>query len=272
VLQPLYPRDGATFAHDIALHAFYPIPAADLAGVVDELRRLPRSRHEPRDAALSVSPPAAARDARYLDGLRTLVRRHARAANLVKLTVIGQLANSAAFAWVFRGLERSGDEIVPMVIPGIASTQQTMQLAGGETVYRSAPVVDVPVGFALATSGPSFRAATSDERMRSLVALVELQNPTLRDTTDTQCIGCHVATHLAARRAATSGLQPSALPGWFASPRARAVRTIADDDPRVVRAFGWAGNVPAISQRVANETAQVLSEIEARFPSRRPSP
>ncbi|HEX7839076.1 MAG TPA: hypothetical protein VF469_16475 [Kofleriaceae bacterium] len=56
------------------------------------------------------------------------------------------------------------------------------------------------------------------------------------------------------------------LPDWVVSPYARGVHTIAGDDPRVVRAFGWAGNAPAISRRVVNDTAEVLSEIEARFP------
>jgi hypothetical protein len=220
----------------------------------------------PSDAPLSVSPAAAAADVRYLDGLRGLVLRYARAGNLVRLTVIGQVADSAAFAWIFRGLDREGDALVPMVIPGIASMQQTVQLAGGDTVYRADPIADVPAGFTLATNVPQFRAATSDQRRTSLAALVEVQNPLLHDTVDTQCIGCHLATYLTARRSATTGVGAGTLPGWFASPHARAAATIAEQDPRVVRAFGWAGNVPAISQRVANDTAQVLAEIEARFP------
>jgi hypothetical protein len=101
------------------------------------------------------------------------------------------------------------------------------------------------------------------------ILLAELQNPMLHDTVDTQCVGCHLATYLTVRRAAVSGLAASTLPGWYASPRAHAVHTIAEEDPRVVRAFGWAGNAPSISRRVANDTAQVLSEIEARFPPRR---
>lgn len=266
VLQPLYQRAGMTFAHDVALHAFYPIPAVELTGVVDELRRLARIPSLPASAVLSVSPAAAAGDVRYLEGLRGLILRYARAASLVRLTVIGQVADSAAFAWIFRGLDRDGDELVPMVIPGVASTQQTVQLAGGDTVYRADPIADVPAGFALATNGPRFRAATADQRRTALAALTELQNPMLHDTVDTQCIGCHLATYLTARRAATSGVVADALPGRFPSPRARAAPTIAEHDPRVVRAFGWAGNAPAISQRVANDTAQVLSEIEARFP------
>ena len=266
VLQPLYLRDGVTFAHDIALHAFYAIPPEALAGVVDELRGLAR-RQAARSAVLAVSPAAAAGDAAYLGGLRGLVRRYARAANLMRLTVIGQLADSAAFAWVFRGVDRAGDGFAPLVIPGIEAAQQTAQLAGGDTVYRVDRMVDAPAGFALATNGPRFAAATAEDRAAAVAALAEVQNPTRHDTGDTQCIGCHLATYLTARRAAASQIDPASLAAWFASPGARGVHTIASDDPRVVRAFGWAGNVPAISQRVVNDTATALAEIEARFPA-----
>jgi hypothetical protein len=266
VLQPLYTRVGATFAHDVALHAFYPIPAAEVSVAVDELRRLSRIQHEPPGAPLAVSAAAVSGNAPYLRRLRALVLRYARATNLVRLTVIGQVADSAAFAWIFRGVDRQGDELVPMVIPGIAAAQQTVQLAGGDTVYRTDQIADAPSGFTLATNGPRFAAATSEQRVAALAALTEVQNPALHDTINTQCIGCHLATYLTVRRAAMSGIDPRSLPGWFAAPLAHAVRTIASQDPRVVRAFGWAGNEPAISQRVANDTAEVLSEIEARFP------
>src|SRR5215475_869164 len=264
VLQPLYMRAGAAFAHDVALHAFYPIPADEVGAVVGELRQLAGRGHAPSGAPLGVSPAAAAGDAAYLGELRALVRRYARAAELVRLTVIGQVADAAAFAWIFRGLDREGDGFVAMMIPGVAAAQQTVQLAGGDTVYRSEPIADVPSGFALATNGPRFAAAAAGERAAAVAALTELQNPTLHDTVDTQCIGCHLATFLTARRAATSGVDPASLPGWFAT-RAAGVPTIAREDARVVRAFGWAGNAPAISQRVVNDTAEVLSEIAARF-------
>jgi hypothetical protein len=232
--------------------------------VVAELRQLAGRGHAAADAPLGVSPAAAAGDAVYLGALRGLVQRYARAAELVRLTVIGQVADAAAFAWIFRGLDRDGEGFVAMTIPGVAAAQQTVQLAGGDTVYRSEPIADAPSGFALAINGPRFAAAAAGERAAAVAALAELQNPTLHDTVDTQCIGCHLATFLTARRAATSGIDPAALPGWFAT-RAAAVPTIARQDARVVRAFGWAGNAPAISQRVVNDTAEVLLEIAARF-------
>jgi len=214
-----------------------------------------------------VSPAAAAGDARYLEPLRALVRRYARAANLMRLTVIGQVADSAAFAWIFRGIDRvaGGDDFTPIAIPGVAAAQQTVQLAGGDTVYRSEPIADAPPGFALATNGPRFAAATADQRAAAIDALVAIQDPARHDTIDTQCIACHLASYLTARRGEASGLAPSALAERRAS-QAPAAPTIAGRDPRVVRAFGWAGNAPAISQRVANDTAEVLREIAARFP------
>lgn len=266
VLQPLYTRGdrtlAQTFAQDIALHAFYPIPPGDLPAVLDELRGLARLQPAPRDAPLAVS--SAARDPAYRAGLRALVLRYARAEALVRLTVIGQIADAAAFAWRFRGLDRRGDGFAPMVIPELAATEQTAQLAGGDTVYRIAPVADAPAGFALAVNGPRFNAAGNPGQAAALAALAAIQNPRVRGNADTQCVACHVATHLMARRTARTGIAAASLPNWFDSPAARAAPNIAGDDARVVRAFGWAGNVPAISQRVANETAEVLAEIAAR--------
>ena len=40
---------------------------------------------------------------------------------------------------------------------------------------------------------------------------------------------------------------------------------IALDNERSLRAFGWLNTQPAISQRVMNETAIVLVEMEIRF-------
>lgn len=269
VLQPLYRVAGETFAHDVALHAFYPIPAGELAAVVDELRALAQRQPVPPEAPLEVSPAAAAGDAEYLARLSRLVVRYARGASLARLTVIGQVAGSAAFAWRFRGLDRSGDAFAAMAIPSIDAAEQSMQVAGGDTIYLADRLADLPSGFALATNGARFAAATPGERVAALEALAAIQNPALHDTNDTQCIACHVASFLTARRAATSRIDLASLAGRFTSPRNLATQSIAATDPRVVRAFGWVAKFPAISQRVANDTAQVLSEIEARFPPRR---
>jgi hypothetical protein len=106
--------------------------------------------------------------------------------------------------------------------------------------------------------------ASAADRNAALAALTELQDPTRHDTIDTQCLACHVATYLTARRAKALGVDPTTVPGRFAPRFNVAVDSVASRDARVVRAFGWAGDAPAISQRVANDTAEVLAEIAAR--------
>jgi hypothetical protein len=272
VLQPCVTSGGVVLTQDVAIHAFYPIAAAELASVVGELRALARIQGAPADAPLAVSPAAAAGNAAYLARLRRLVLRYARADQLARLTVIGQQAGSAAFAWRFRGLDRGHDRgidrRVPIEIPGIDARQQSVLLAGGDTVLLTEPIADQPAGFALAINGARFTAAGPDERRAALEALAEVQDPRRHDAIDTQCLACHVATYLTVRRAAAAGVDPGAIAGRFTSSYNLAVDTIAGRDPRVVRAFGWAGDAPAISQRVANDTAEVLAEIDARFPPR----
>jgi hypothetical protein len=48
--------------------------------------------------------------------------------------------------------------------------------------------------------------------------------------------------------------------GWY----------LGDGSALAARTFGWIGSKIAISQRVANETAVVLDEIERRFPAAQP--
>ena len=112
-----------------------------------------------------------------------------------------------------------------------------------------------------------FARATPAERMAALEALAEIQNPLMHDANETQCVGCHVATFLTARRASSLGIDPT-IAGRYTSGYNTTVESIASEDPRSLRGFGWAAKFPAISQRVANDTAQVLFEVEQRFPIR----
>lgn len=266
VLQPVVVRRGELITLDVALHAFYPIAADELPAMVRALRGLASRSRAPLDAPLGVS--AAAKDPAYASALRDAVLRYARAERLVRLTVIGQHHESAAFAWTFRGVDRIAGQLRPIAIPGVATDAQTVQLAGGDTVYDAHPVVDAPAGFALALNGPRFAAASSEDRTAALGALLALQDPRHHETGNTQCLACHVVDFLAVRRAAALGVELRTVDGRFAAPYNLAVDSIARRDPRVVRAFGWATDAPVISQRVANDTAQVLAEIDARYPAR----
>ncbi|HEX4423242.1 MAG TPA: hypothetical protein VH165_35270 [Kofleriaceae bacterium] len=266
VLQPVYAAGGAATTHDIALHAFYPIPAAELAGVVRELRQLAALADVAPGAPLAVNPGAPA----YLDRLRALVMRYARWDRLVRLTTIGQRAGSVAFDWVLRGVELDASgALSAMTIPALAAPVQTLAVQGGDTVYVGEPLVDAPAGFALALNGSNFDLASSIDRAGALETLAAINNPWDHDTVDLQCTTCHVATYLTMHRAMTAGVDPASLATAYQSPFNTSVASLANTEPRLIRAFGWVDAHPIISIRVANESARVASEIESRFPAAR---
>jgi hypothetical protein len=261
VLQPMYTLSGATAAQDIAVHVFYAIPNAELAGTIGDLRALAAIQDAAPDSPLAVSTS----DASYIASLRTLVLRYARQSNLTRITVIGQVANAGAFEWKLRGFEKN-IAYDPIQIAQIADDVQSALIAGGDIVYNIDPLADAPPGFALAVNGVSFDQADRPTQIAALGAIAQVENPLLHDNVDTQCIACHVAEFVGTYRAAALGVSLSAMNGYFATPRNTSVQTIADTDSRVVRAFGWIASQPVITRRVANATAEVLDEIDARFP------
>lgn len=260
IFQPVH----ATGTHDIALHAFYPLPHAALPAVVDELRALAQLHAPLPILDVNAGSPA------YLARLRSLVLAYASTDTLVKLTVIGQDANSAAFAWLFGGVQRAADgTFAPIAIPRLGErTRQHVLVAGGDTVYHVEPGIDSPPGFGLALDGFSFAALTATTQRATLEALAEIQNPRKHDANDLMCVTCHVATFLTTARARASGIDADTLAERFTSTAYDThVDTVANRDARVIRAFGWAGSLPVISQRVANDTAHALEDIERRYPT-----
>lgn len=264
---------GGVGARDVALHAFYPIPAQELGPVVDDLRALAALQNAPLTAPLGVSPALASAGPErgpYAMRLRTLIARYATSTGLTQLTLFSQHAVLQSLNWAFRGVKRQGNQFQDLLIPDLRVTEQRTLLAG-ESSYDTQPAADVPAGLAVALAGGAFSAAPQSARLQALGALAEVSNPTRRTAETVQCAACHVATLLTARRSSVAGVDPAAVPGRYTSTyNLTNTSTTAVTNERSLRAFGWIFAQPAISQRVINETAQVLGEIEARFPPAAP--
>ncbi|MEW5742903.1 MAG: hypothetical protein AB1938_28565 [Myxococcota bacterium] len=261
VLQPLQ-RDAR--AEDVALHAFYPLPAADLPRVVDELRALARLQDVPLTAPLSVSA-AWRRNPEYRARLSALVSRYASAPRLVRLTLFGQLTMNAALIWVFRGVEKQGAGFVRIDIPDVHVTDQQTLLFGAAS-FTATPIADAPAGFARVMNESSFRAATEAQQREALESLTASDNPLLHTAQTVQCVTCHVSTTLLSQRAADAGIALASLPSRYTS--TFDLTPLGKDSvrPFTLRALGWLRDEPLVAQRTVHETANVLAELEARFP------
>jgi hypothetical protein len=97
-----------------------------------------------------------------------------------------------------------------------------------------------------------------------LEALLAVDHPTKVAPDAAPCIACHTSTPLLEARA-PAGAQH--LSGAYVT--SHNVNIEAGKTPSTsgrLRALGYFLRTPVISRRVAHETAQVLTEIERRFP------
>lgn len=129
------------------------------------------------------------------------------------------------------------------------------------------PLADSPANFTLTLTSGAFNAATPAAQRDALDALVATQNPLLHTSKTAQCIACHTSTYLGVHRAQVAVVGLGTLPSQFKTTHdVELANGISATTPSSLHAFGWLGRKVTISQRVANETAMVLDEIQQRFP------
>ena len=105
-------------------------------------------------------------------------------------------------------------------------------------------------------------------RKRELLgALAAADNPQNHTAETVSCVTCHVSTVLMAARAAGAAIDPLTLPARYTSTFDLSIAGgQSAQTQNTIRALGYLRKVPLISQRVVNDTAQTLAEIEKRFP------
>jgi hypothetical protein len=256
----------AVAAADVGVHAFYTIPAAELGFVINELRAIARLNGTGPQLSGPLSEfvnSSAVGEQRF----HALLDRYANTDRLIRLALMGQDARSSTPHVVFRAIELHDGQWSDVVVAGLEATQQDAVLTDTDPSYAVTPVADSPANFALTLTSGSFNAATPAAQRDALDALVATQNPLLHTAKTVQCIACHTSTYLGVHRAQVAVIGLGTLPSRFATTHdVQLTDGISPTSSLSLHAFGWMGPNIAISQRVANETAMVLDEIQQRFP------
>jgi hypothetical protein len=263
VFQPIF-SDGT--AQDAGFHAFYAIRNGEIDGAVAALRDL-AAIAPPQTGALRVSPAlSAANPAPYATKLRAFVRRYGGETRIVRLTTNAQPEVFAQVRWEFRGVEKKGDAFVDIPIFGSTAISESVILAGGPG-FDVTPIADTPPGLRAAITKNMFDAADSTKKRELLAALAAIDHPLTHTAETVPCIGCHASTLVMNARAQSSSIDPLALPGRYTSTFDLSIAGGKAGEMSAIRAFGYLGKQAMISQRVVNDTAQTLTEIEQRYPA-----
>ena len=80
------------------------------------------------------------------------------------------------------------------------------------------------------------------------------------------CVACHVTTFVTSTRATSASFDPLTLPARYTSKLDLSTAAGMSSTDRGIRALGYNRQQPMISQRVVNDTAQTLAELEQRYP------
>jgi hypothetical protein len=255
---------------DVSVHAFYTIPAADLPCVVAGLRQLAALAND-ATTPLGVAPGfSGPNSAAYQALLESILFKYGTADNLQRMTEFSSLANlsGGGESWIFRGYVLTGGSFTPISIATINATSQTVAEVNFDSYYQLTPLANVPAGFGDALAIPPYPDAGAAGQA-GLVAGAQVLNPLLTGINSVQCGGCHTADYVEYANAQTDGTLETAIPGWYTSSYPLGLNFQNESQFQGnLRMFGYVSlfNYPSVSQRTINETAQVLTEIEQRYP------
>jgi len=267
VFQPIQDSSAAVAAAmDISFHLFTTIRNDEIAGAVAALRDLAMIA-PPQTGALRVSPALSAADpTAYATKLRAFVRRYGGDTRIVRLTMNAQNFMFEASVWMLRGVEKQGTAFADMTIVGTTAIAEQVVLNGNPS-FDVTPAADTPSGLLGAITQKPFDAADATQKQAYLAVLAAVDNPLSHTAETVPCVSCHVSTVVMSMRAASAAIDPLTLPGRYTSKFDVSISGGQSAQSfSTLRALGYLRMQPMISQRVANDTAQVLTEIEARYP------
>jgi hypothetical protein len=268
VMQPIE-IGGST--RDSALHLFYRLDDEAMRQVVEGLHALRLLAPEaPVEAPLDVHPALVAQGATgaYGTELTDLVLQHIGEENLERVTFFLR-APPVNEVWFFGGFERKGGELTGMNVVGVGSNPQRVILTKTESTYTYdlTPLGHQPEDGRVFYSSANVEAATEAERSAAMASYLRVENPGIYVPDQLPCAGCHLSTFVTAEATRRFALDPATFPDRFISPKQDlTLRGGAKDNPSSLRAFGYFGSEPMISQRTVNESAAVVADLEARFP------
>lgn len=282
---PCYPQlrlvfqaltDNGASTRDGAVHALYNLTADEFATLTTRLKTVAALAPENQSVTrLEVSPALVAQSlsGAYGVALRDLVAQYIGAANLAKVTFMTR-APGGGDRWDFGGFNLKdfapggGFPIAGLSGNVLVQTVRENGRGGGGPGgggpggagydYTVTPGILRGELALVLTSGTAQNASASD-RQRAMDALARVENPLVESADTVDCSACHLANRIRGSLQSSFGLS-SALSYSSDSEAARLIGG-AERDNQNLRAFGYFGANPAISQRTANETRAVLSAM-----------
>jgi hypothetical protein len=271
VWQPVAAQaDGKVYANDAAIHTFYDLSESEFFGLVSQLEKLKDSvGSNSSNDALVINPLLKKQGLRsaYAKDLFAIILSQVGSSRLSQATFM-QLSGSGN-VWIFGGFLISGGVVRELPIPRISEFTQTFfNNPIFPTYFSNGAISPAPSGKdtfnLLVRNSRDITKADEPEVIESTMATIRIENPQRHNVHTMDCVSCHtaqVARIWATRQYPWLALEPRGQQFKFQSKFNLINNSPHQDNTTTVRAFGYKGLDPAISQRTINETAAVLEKL-----------
>ncbi len=281
--QPIqFSGESPSMLEDSAVHLFYALSETEASATKEALRAIRSASPTPTSGRLRVHPGLAQQgwSGNLAQQLRTLVTRHCRTDNFIRVTV-----NSFAMDnWSFHRFDVVNGALVPQTLAHLSTPDTAQawlrQADRDSTEDPSGTIAPAPAAddFSLFLSATSFVGGQPVDASAAAVAakaLLRIENPQTHTPESADCVSCHVAGP--ARRFAQRNGVSFVLAERYVAPEG--IDTAVDLDPRadgnlgVTIQFGYHSNaepqraiMPVISERTVFETAEVVARLRTAPP------
>lgn len=274
VWQPVEPdQNGRLRTIDAAAHTFYDLEVDEFRRLKEELEAVKLSGQE--DEVLRIQPQLEREgwSGPYARRVLPLILAHLGRERLSEIATM-QLAGGEN-VWIFSHASVTGGQLATLPIPRVPRPMQAFMntpAPWAPTYFNKARAVPEPEGadtiVLLFRDSREFGPAEEVMVTDAVMAAYRIENPETHTARSMDCVTCHsaqIARVWAEARFPWLGLNQRANGVRYDSRFSLVNSSPSPGDTRVLRAFGYFGRTPAISQRTVNETAAVLERLYSGF-------
>ena len=169
--------------------------------------------------------------------------------------------------WVFGGFNIEDDTLLPIAIIDAASERQRFINVFLESEEDFVASVEPPTlgtdDLTLLFNSPAARAAPASAVDAAVTAALRIENPGVHSTETVSCVACHVSTQTRVWVENNLGQTTEGHPDRYTSAEDLTLTSETTRIPGSLRGFGYFHRRVALGQRVVNETAAAVSQLNA---------
>lgn len=251
VWQPIIFKQNKPEARDAAVHSFYEFDEETFESIKKSWLSIATGK--PTDL-LQIHPQILREgwQGPYWKNLRELILQNCGEKNLVRMTTMNVMGGEQM--WIFAGFDIQDGEVLPIKIPRFFSKFSQGVISGSSASkgftggLMPAPEVDSDVGEFLEDSF-AFKKNYSEEQIRNVILKAQdYEDPAKHNPGTLDCASCHMADSI-------HRWGQFHFPKWDWSKNSPAPGPLRTNQ---LRAFGYFMAWPVTSQRVINETSEVV--------------